>query len=137
MSRVLSSVTFIFTISSLIQGLAEVLVHYPGDLAHVVGVEDHVPGEVLGGPLELLLPVTLPLLLAGGPGGEGRPGVRRPAAPRRAPVVRPGGGGVARLVEVGETQPGDLLAGQLPLQLVLLKQEAGLVSSPQKIDSDH
>ena len=48
------------TVSGLIQGLAEVLVHYPGDLAHVVGVEDHVPGQVLGRPLQLLLSVALP-----------------------------------------------------------------------------
>lgn len=54
---------FIFTISSLIQGLAEVLVHYPGDLAHVVGVEDHVPGKVLGRPLQLLLTIALPFLI--------------------------------------------------------------------------
>ena len=55
-----SFVTFMLTVSGLIQGLAEVLVHYPGDLAHVVGVEDDVPGQVLSRPLQLLLAIALP-----------------------------------------------------------------------------
>ena len=50
-----------FTVGGLVQGLAEVLVHYPGYLPDVVGVEDHVPGQVLSCPLQILLTVALPV----------------------------------------------------------------------------
>ena len=50
-----------FTVGGLVQGLAEVLVHYPRDLPDVVGVEDHVPGQVLSCPLQILLTVALPV----------------------------------------------------------------------------
>ena len=47
-------------ISGLVESLAEVLIHDPGDLPDVVGVEDHIPGQVLRGPVQLLLAVALP-----------------------------------------------------------------------------
>ena len=47
-------------VSGLVESLAEVLIHDPGDLPDVVGVEDHIPGQVLRGPVQLLLAVALP-----------------------------------------------------------------------------
>ena len=47
-------------ISGLVESLAEVLIHDPGDLSDVVGVEDHIPGQVLRAPVQLVLAVALP-----------------------------------------------------------------------------
>ena len=47
-------------VSGLVESLAEVLIHDPGDLPDVVGVEDYIPGQVLRGPVQLLLAVALP-----------------------------------------------------------------------------
>ena len=54
------SLTLLFVISGLVESFTEVFIHNPGDLSNVMSVENHIPCQVLGSPVQLVLSVTLP-----------------------------------------------------------------------------
>merc|ERR1712012_940155 len=66
---------FLFSVSSLIKSLAEVLVNDPRDLSNIMSVENNISRQVLSCSVQVILPITLPLLLTGWSGGDWCPGV--------------------------------------------------------------
>ena len=132
--------TLLLVISGLVKSFAEVFIDNPGDLSNVMSVENNVPRQVLGRPVQLVLSVTFPdicsryifhnlyfprspLLLTGGPRCEGGPGVGGAAGPRRGLAAGRHGewlrvsGGLEPGREAGE----DVVTGGVSLDLVHLQ----------------
>ena len=54
------SLTLLLVISGLVESFTEVFIHNPGDLSNVMSVENHIPRQVLGRAVQLILSVTVP-----------------------------------------------------------------------------
>ena len=50
--------TFLLVISGLVKSFAEVFIDNPWDLSNVMSVEDDIPRQVLGCPVQLILSVA-------------------------------------------------------------------------------
>ena len=80
--------------------------HHRPPLPPIVSVDHHIPRQVLRAPAALLLlPLTLPLLLAAGPRGHRGARVWRAAGASAAAVVRPEDSGGQDNIETFEELP--------------------------------